>query len=111
RRCGECHRRGGGGQRSGISRAATALETNWGESAIKFFWSEDDPQSKISSKDRLEIERTVKADLLANLDTLIFIQGRSQGKPRFGLDRKAPVKIAVINVSNNLGNLLSCRLI
>lgn len=53
---------------------ARTMESNWGESAIKFFWSDDDPESKISAADRLEIEKSVKGDLLANLDKLIFAQ-------------------------------------
>lgn len=48
------------------------LESNWGESSIKFLWSESDPESKVTVADRIEIEKSVKADLLANIDRLIL---------------------------------------
>jgi hypothetical protein len=48
------------------------LEANWGESALKFHWSEDDPESKITIADRVEAEKSVKAFLLASLDSLIL---------------------------------------
>ncbi len=48
------------------------LESNWGESALKFNWEQEDPESKVSPADRLEIQRMVKADLLASIDKLLL---------------------------------------
>jgi hypothetical protein len=59
-----------GGLFSSISWSNT-IESNWGSSAFSITWSEEDPNSAVTPAQRLEIERTIKADLLANLDTLI----------------------------------------
>ena len=48
------------------------LELNWGESALKFSWRETDPELKVTPADRLEIEKSVKADLLASIDRLVM---------------------------------------
>jgi hypothetical protein len=50
---------------------SSLVESNWGESAFDIDWADNDPESKITVAERLEIQRTIKADLLANLDTLI----------------------------------------
>lgn len=63
------------------------VESNWGESSLKFFWSEDDPQSKITPQDRIEAERVIKADLLANIDRLILA---GAGMPASGPQNPGP---------------------
>lgn len=63
------------GKRGGVfsSKSFSKItESNWGDSALKFHWSDDDPGSKITAAERFEQEKSVKADLLANLDKLIM---------------------------------------
>lgn len=48
------------------------LESNWGETALKFHWETEDPESKLSPADRLETEKLVKAHLLASMDKLLL---------------------------------------
>ena len=50
------------------------VESNWGEAAFKMNWTEADPQNTLTLERRLEVERALKADLLANLNSLVSIQ-------------------------------------
>lgn len=84
------------------------VESNWGRSAFYINWEVDDPNNGLGPEQRLEIERNIKADLLASVASLV---NRQVAAPTPGSANAGPTGAAVISdaLGSGCGEIAYCR--